>query len=172
MSEPRNEWNRPPSPCKETSGLRKDILGPKYPTCPHSWDTHKFPEPFVFLIQILRVLSWVLKGFPRRWPTRSWAHHSTIMKRATMHRIEPCINSCFSVTSATPTTLTNDSSQSLELFFSIKRWVCVSIFLRSLTWQSALLIWVSWFIYQDLRESFCYPGNHHEQIILALILLK
>ena len=58
------------------------------------------------------------------------------------------------------------------VFFSNKLWVCDSISLRSLAWQSALLIWVSWFIYQTLEDSFCYPGNHHEQIILDLILFK
>lgn len=171
MNEPRNEWNRPPLLVERPLDLEEV-----------SWVPNILPTPILgvpigiqnllFFDPDFRSSFLGPKRIPRGWPTRSRAHHSTIMKWGTTHRIEPCISSCLSVTSATPTTFSNDSSQSFELFFSNKHWVCDSISLRSLTWQSALLIWVSWFIYQDLGESFCYPGNHHEQIILALILLK
>lgn len=46
---------------RKTLGHRRHSLGSKYPTCLHSWGTHKTPELSVTLIQIFGGHSWVFK---------------------------------------------------------------------------------------------------------------
>ena len=166
MNELTNECNRCVSPVeRKTLGHRSSSLVSKYPTWFHSW-VH-------ICLQIL-LLSWsrslgsllgpktVRKGFP----TWLWSYHSMAMKSTATHRIDAGINSCLSVTTAVLTSnlLNFFSSTSIESVIASPRGHQLGnqLFWSEFPDSSNRVLW----------KSFYYPGNHHEQIIIVLILLK